>query len=303
MVSAVYDFRCNKDIFSEYDDLHKFLDTKAKKWVFQLEKGEETGYEHYQGRISLIKKTTKTGALKLLENKFNYLEPTVSAEHRKSAFYCMKEQTRIKEPESDQEYNKRKNVFIPKHLKKDVILYPFQKTISEYPNDDRKINCVIDTGGNNGKSYISQLLEIQKKGFRCPQLNDFKEILQLLCCYCMDNEIRDIGHLFFDLPRAMKKDTLRGIISAIEEIKSSGRLIDVRNHFKLWQMEKPNIWVFSNEHLDYSDLSADRWNLWTINKNKELVPYKFPSFTKDQVSDSEHDPLEYGIKKLIKIKN
>jgi hypothetical protein len=54
MVSAVYDFRCNSDIFSEYDDLHKFLDTKAKKWVFQLEKGEQTGYEHYQGRISLI---------------------------------------------------------------------------------------------------------------------------------------------------------------------------------------------------------------------------------------------------------
>lgn len=300
MVSAVYDFRCNRDLFVDYDDLHKFLDGKAKKWVFQIEKGEQTAYEHFQGRLSLIKKTTKQQALKLLENKFNYLEPTVSNEHRKAAFYCMKEQTRIKEPESDQEYNKRKNVFIPKHLKKEVLLFPFQKTISEYPNDDRKINCVVDIGGNNGKSYISQILEIKKKGFRCPQLNDFKDILQLLCCYCMDNEIRDIGHLFFDLPRAMKKDTLRGIISAIEEIKSSGRLIDVRNHFKLWYMEIPNIWVFSNEHLDYSDLSSDRWNVWTINKHKELVPYKFPSFPTDQAT-KENDPLEYGLnKKLIK---
>jgi len=288
MVSAVYDFRCNSEYFSEYDDLHKFLDGKAKKWVFQLEKGEQTDYIHYQGRISLIKKTTKSSALKLLENKFNYLEPTISAEHRKDAFYSLKEQTRQKQPESNTDYEKRKNVFIPKHLKKVVELYPFQKQIMSTNDNDRKINCVIDTKGNNGKSYISQLLEIQKKGFRCPQLNDFKDILQLLCCYCMDNEIRDLGYLFFDLPRAMKKDTLRGIISSIEEIKTSGRLIDIRNHLKLWYIESPNIWVFSNEHLDYNDLSDDRWNVWTINERRELVPYV-----------PVPDPIEYGIKRLV----
>ena len=276
MVSCVYDFRCNEENFKDYDDLHTFLSTKCKKWVFQLEQGEKTGYRHYQGRLNLIKKTTKSNVLKLTDNKFNYLEPTISKEHLKEAFYCLKEQTRLKEPESDIDYNKRKNVFIPKHLK--AITYetlrPFQKTIHDHISNDREINVVYCPKGKMGKSIISQYMEIHKKGFRCPTLNDYKDILQLLCCYCRDNEIRDIGHLFFDFPRAQCKDSLNGIISAIEEIKSSGRLIDIRNHFKIWNIESPNIWVFTNEMPPIDSLSADRWNIWTIDENYELKPYK-----------------------------
>lgn len=273
MVSAVYDFRCNSEYFDGYDDLHSFLETKCKKWVFQLEKGDKTGYLHYQGRLSLIKKTTSSNALKILENKFNFLEPTVSKEHRQSAFYCMKEQTRQKEPETDADYKNRKAIFVPDIFKKlDTELRPFQKTIRDYPLNPRKVNLLIDTKGNLGKSYLSSVMEIQKKGFRCPPMNDFKDVMQLLCNYCMDNEIRDIGHLFFDLPRAMYKGKLAGIFSSIEEILQC-RLFDLRNHFKIWYINCPNIWVYTNcVPDDLEDLSLDRWQLWEVIDN-ELVAY------------------------------
>jgi len=276
MVSAVYEFRCNEDTFADYDSLHSFLDGKAKKWVFQLEQGEQTGYRHYQGRVSLIKKTTKNGALKLLDNKFNYLEPTSTVEHRKTAFYVMKEQTRIKEPETDIDYIKRKALFIPKKFKKLLTeIKPFQQSIINHPLNERQCNLIIETAGNLGKSYLASVLELLNRGFRCPPMNDFKDVMQLLCNYCMDNEIRDLGHLFFDLPRAMYKDKLAGIFSSIEEILEC-RLFDLRNHYKRWFIECPNIWVYTNAIPNMSDLSTDRWKLWTINDKLELVPYIDP---------------------------
>ncbi len=50
---AVYDFRYSKEEKTPQDiiDLLKGI---AKKYVFQLEKGD-TGYLHYQGSLSLIK--------------------------------------------------------------------------------------------------------------------------------------------------------------------------------------------------------------------------------------------------------
>ena len=54
---ATYDFTLPKN-----DDYPDWQSVKSKvndgwwnKWVFQLERGD-TGYEHWQGRVSLIKK-------------------------------------------------------------------------------------------------------------------------------------------------------------------------------------------------------------------------------------------------------
>ena len=37
-------------------DMQKRIKKKAKKFAFQMEKGVQTGYRHYQGRMSLRKK-------------------------------------------------------------------------------------------------------------------------------------------------------------------------------------------------------------------------------------------------------
>lgn len=58
---AGYDFRYSADVSGNrvsHETIISRLKGIAKKYVFQLEEGDG-GYIHYQGRMSLIKKTTK----------------------------------------------------------------------------------------------------------------------------------------------------------------------------------------------------------------------------------------------------
>ena len=56
---ACYDFtlalRDDGDWVQQQKDIKKVLKDYAKKWAFQLEEGD-TGYKHFQGRFSLMKK-------------------------------------------------------------------------------------------------------------------------------------------------------------------------------------------------------------------------------------------------------
>jgi hypothetical protein len=102
---CVWDFRYNAETFNSVEELKNMLKGIAKKYVFQLEEGD-SGYKHYQGRLSLIKKrryNEKHLLLKLFkETPPNYLEPTVLTEATKGeAFYMTKEDTRIDGPWRD----------------------------------------------------------------------------------------------------------------------------------------------------------------------------------------------------------
>lgn len=274
-VCKVYEIRANSANFDGYDALHAYLSEKCSKWVFQLEKGEKTGYEHYQGRVSLIKKTTPEKAKKVLGDKINWSSPTTTKEHQKTAFYVLKEQTRIKEPQTEQDYKKNTIEYVPvqyKELLKEV--KPFQNSIINSKVNFRTVNCVVNGGGNVGKSYVSNVLELLNKGFRLPPLDDYKELMQLLCNYCMDNNIRQLGFLFIDIPKCASQK-MKNLYVGIEEILS-GKLWDTRNHYKKWYIDTPNIWVFCNDKPDESYLSADRWKFWSINDKLELIPYKDP---------------------------
>ena len=70
----------------------------------------------------------------------------------------------------------------------------------------------------------------------------------------------------------MNKDRLNGIYTAIEQIKK-GKLFDLRYKYKEYWIDAPQIWVFSNIEPDISMLSKDRWRLWAISDDKELVSY------------------------------
>lgn len=56
---CVWDFTIPKSAVSNIDELKDKLNIHCKKWIFQEEKGTSTGYEHYQGRISLKMKARK----------------------------------------------------------------------------------------------------------------------------------------------------------------------------------------------------------------------------------------------------
>lgn len=271
---AVWDFRANDANFTQ-SELETWLKSNCKKWTFQKEQGD-SGYIHWQGRFSLIKKRLKSVILKM-QPGFNYLEPTCKNNWLDEYFYAMKEDTRLEGPwrDSDSQPPGGAAAYIPLQYR-GLTLRPWQQKVLETATEfnSREINLIYDPQGNKGKSTVAAIAELEHNGLDMPPLNDFKELVALLCDICMDRNLRTVSPIFFDLPRAIDKTRLHGLYSAIEQVKK-GKLYDCRYHYKSWWIDSPVIWVFSNIQPDTNLLSSDRWKIWTIEDNI-LVPYEEP---------------------------
>lgn len=272
---AVYDFRYSADIEGvDSESIINQCKKIAKRFCFQLEKGDTTGYLHYQGRMSLIKKHRKNELMKLFDMipVPNYLEPTVNGVALTGdLFYVMKDETRQDGPWTD----KFEERYIPRQYRgKMETLLPWQQVVWDNRNvfDERHINMIYCPNGNKGKSTLASLCELYGDGLDVPPVNDSKELVQLVCNMCMSQNLRTPNPVMIDLPRAMDKTRLHGIYSAVEQIKK-GKLYDLRYHYKSYWIDSPQIWVFSNTRPDLEMLSADRWKIYIINDSLELVPY------------------------------
>jgi len=290
---AMYDFRISAEGLDASSIIVQ-LKKLAKRFCFQKEKGNTTGYIHYQGRFSLIKKHRKCELLKLFDVMPvpNYLEPTVNEVHyRGDMFYVMKDETRVEGPWND----KYEELFIPRQYEGLIDkLYPYQQTIYNSINqfESRQINLIYDPKGNNGKSSIAAVCELYGGGIDMPPINDMKELMQVICDECYERT-RNPGVVLIDLPRALDKTRLYGIYSAIEQVKK-GKLYDTRYHFRKWWINSPQIWVFTNIMPDLNMLSQDRWNVFTIDDNKCLIDWE--DVSPDQTLEDLEEIKKYSSK-------
>lgn len=264
---AVWEFRYNADTFDGEDALRELLKGVAKSYVFQLERGDG-GYNHYQGRLSLFKKRRKGPALRLFGEGLapNYFEPTISKEYLKGDnFYCMKEDTRIAGPWTDKDVIAPLTEQMKLFLKWDLL--PWQKSLMEETKefDLRKIDLVYDKQGNAGKSLFSEYMEYRGDSEEVPPYRLMDDIFAWVAT-------RPIKKIYImDMPRGMKKDRLGDLYSGIEVVKN-GVAYDKRYSAKKIRFSRPRIIVFTNELPILNLMSADRWNIWTID-NQELCKY------------------------------
>lgn len=271
---CMWDFRMNANDL-EYEKVVEQLKKISKKFVFQLEKGEQTGYLHYQGRMSLIKKHRKGELMKMFNDipVPNYLEPTANATYYTGdTFYVTKDETRVDGPWTEKQFI---NKYIPRQYRNMLDkLYPYQQEIFDSANvfDTRIINMIYCPNGNVGKSTIASLCELFGNGIDLPPVNDAEKLISACCDICTKKDVRNPSPIFVDLPRAMNKDRLNGIYTAIEQIKK-GKLFDLRYNYTEFWIDSPQIWVFSNIKPEMQMLSADRWRIWYINKQFELARY------------------------------
>lgn len=254
-----YDFTLPKDDYTHTDVIKLIYPSIVKKYCFQLEQGD-SGYLHYQGRISLIKKRRLNEILKLIKPVLDkiHLSPT-SNNGLDENFYVTKEDTRIEGPWK----NTDEVIYIPRQIR-GIELRPWQKSLIEKSAewDTRNINIIHDTEGNIGKSTLVTYMGVHKLGRRIPYCNDYKDILRIVM------DMPTASTYLIDMPRAINKDRLYQMYSAIETIKD-GYAYDDRYSFKEKYFDCPNIWVFTNVLPEVSMLSNDRWSYWEI-KNGEL---------------------------------
>jgi hypothetical protein len=128
---ALFEFRMNAEGLSE-ETIISCLKQLAKHYNFQEEQGETTGYLHYQGRMSLIKKARKCELMKLWEKIGltpipNYLEPASGTPSKTYDYenYGGKAATRTRGPWTEEEPQ-----YIPRQYRgKMETMFPFQKFI------------------------------------------------------------------------------------------------------------------------------------------------------------------------------
>lgn len=261
-----YDFRYNGEC--PYSEIIERIKGIAKSFVFQKEEGD-SGYIHYQGRMSLIKKRRKNELLKLMKEPPNYLEPTCNPEFIKGdAFYQLKVDTRIDGPWTD----KDEPVYIPRQVREMGPLRPFQQSIVDDADnwDTRTINLIYNQSGNVGKSRLVGYCRAHKIGRALPPVNDCKDLMRMVC------DMPTAKLYLFDMPRSMNKERLYQFYSAVESIKD-GYAYDDRYHFKEKYFDCPNIWIFSNNLPNFEYLSTDRWKIWEIDEEFKLNKMKIIS--------------------------
>jgi len=287
---SLWDLRWNADAITQSWLISKFKEV-AKKWVFQLEEGETTKYKHFQCRVSLMKKAIKSSVLKLFTDfPPNYCMPSTNETFNNQKFsYVMKEQTRLEGPWSDQD---PEPPYVPRqyqHIKK---LYPFQEDIlSGKYYDNRRINYIFDTEGNSAKSTTA-FFAYQKGGLVVPPINNANKLCEFICSkYKKLDSPKHYKLAIYDLPRAMKKDSLSELFTTIEMHKT-GYIYDTRYTGFDMMVDSPDIWVFSNDLPELSYLSMDRWRFFKIGSKHQLKEF---SLTKNKEVRDHFKDYDYGI--------
>lgn len=260
------------DKYNEENHLGKHLKEIAKGHsTFQLEESIE-GYKHWQGRIITKKQYRENEILKIAREGFlkGIHWSLTSNANKNNMDYCSKDFTRIKGPWEISKLNKVLTKQMEWFLKQE--LRPWQSQLKKLiePFDMRKIHLVYDERGNNGKSLFTEYMELEDRIYELPPYRLMDDIFQWVC------SVGGQKAFAVDMPRGMKKDKLGDFYSGIEIIKN-GVAFDKRYNAKKIRFTRPNIVVFTNELPVLNLMSLDRWVIWEIDEDHELVPYVPPA--------------------------
>lgn len=274
----VFTWNDNDHGLPEFKKLKKFLDFYAEDYVFQEEKGELTGRNHYQGLIKSKNRSRHQTVLKEFREQFG--ENSEQVQHltidrmrgtwAEAYSYCTKKETRVgelAEAVSRQQYEGNDIDFLEDPNRR----YPWQNQIHDKifesdqisikDADDREITWVFDPQGNSGKSkYIKYLCsnssDIVKVTFgTAPQLRS-----AIISC-----GIKKV--YIIDMPRTLaSEDSLPSLISTIEDLKNGFVVSVFYGKYQSLVMSPPHVYIFSNIRCPINMLSSDRWFNCEINK-------------------------------------
>lgn len=254
-MSACYVYDFTEKYGRKPEELINWCKKFNKKWGFQREIGEQTGYDHYQGRISLTKKLRLAELIKQypIEGKWSLTSEASCGERFYE--YATKEDTRVEGPWTDKDVA----LYIPRQIREITELLPWQNKVIEkiHQWDTRHIDVIVDKQGCIGKSILASYCCCHGMARKIPPLNNYKDLMCLTMC------MPTAKAYFVDMPRALDKSKQEEFFSAMESIKD-GHLWDNRYQYKEKWIDSPNIWLFTNKMPNHRLLSKDRWRFWTV---------------------------------------
>lgn len=282
-----------KDFKAAQVKLHATCQQYAKKFVYQLEKTEvkdEKGSHdnwHYQGYLNLKEKRRPKALAILLNEQFPGINIQPASANGKEALksYCMKEDTRVDGPWSDQPSLKHDDIKVIKESP-----FPYQRLILDEVKGEphhRKINWVVDTVGGHGKSSFAKFIYVNQLGLALTY-GRTSDLFNLV--FKMPKQ----RFYLFDLSRTKPKDFhTDDVYAALEGIKN-GYVVNTKYETGVWVNDPSHVWVFSNYPPLKERMSSDRWVVYYMRGDHTMftsLPPPAQSPGTLPVIDEEEDPF------------
>lgn len=235
----------------------------TREWVMQVEQGGNSGRIHVQGFVSFKQPHRRED---LQRNICRGASARPVHDRRACIEYCQKGTGRVAGPWTS------RDATIPRQYR-DIELRAWQSTIDRMSSewDTRHIDVLCDAEGGRGKSTLIGVMCGSGRGRQLPALNTGKDLLRAVASF-------PISRCYFvDLPRAIGQDAAkwREFYGAMEQLKS-GYAYDDRYKFREVRFDCPNIWIMSNAVPRLDLLSRDRWKVWEIDQDHQLVRIPIP---------------------------
>lgn len=227
---------------AQRDEILTWCKQNAKQWVFQLEKGAENGYLHYQVRVNLVERKRRLGAPDHWECNGNASPTNTKVVQGKRTFeYVMKEDTREDGPWSDKDEPR----YVPRAMRT-LELREEQQEMLDYMEvqNDRQILFVQDEG-NAGKSTFGKWLICNRAAVYIPPNCTTGQQMAGYYYSAVKDAPGKTFYVIFDIPRATNERQWREIAPTIEQIKD-GYAYDGRNAARFCLTEPPRVVVFFN---------------------------------------------------------
>jgi len=237
----------DKELDSQALELRRTLMEHCKDFIFQAEKGNETGYLHFQGRLSLTKKMRFTALKSFLGDKA-HLEGERDTDA--SARYCSKSDTRIGGPWTEKA--------IIRGLINRTTFYEWQAEIYNLTNvyaDPRKVYWYWESIGARGKSSFAKWLLINRPETLFIDEGRKGDIMHYIISSKIENW--DNPLIIFDVPRENCN-----VVSykSIESLKN-GIIFSSKYESGVKIFNIPHVVVFANFPPRIDTLSEDRWEI------------------------------------------
>lgn len=258
------------------------LRSDATHWEFSEEACPTTGRHHYQGRLVLAKKTRMGGLKQHFPALTKVHWSVTSGVNAKNFTYTHKNYTHLRGPWTDADADPAKKTDDVRIIEQ-YGLWPWQATIhasceaqkERKTRDRRCINFLVDKTGNTGKGTFKVYMAYHRAAKIMRPFANVKDFMG----FAIDNP----HHAYIvDIPRTVDQKKLREFYTGLETIKD-GVVDDTRFKHRQLIMERPCIWVFSNQDPDMKALSRDRYKCWTIEEDSlDLIEYNPPTYLCDE---------------------
>jgi len=259
----------------ERERLHEALRDLCPKFIYQYEKGEQNGREHFQGRLTLHKKLRLKNLAELLHKQYKLEGLHLSPEKDEggSTLYGSKSATRLQGPwcfpEEALPYN-------GEDLPTEDLLYPWQQALVRYCRapvlNNREIVWCCDGIGASGKSTLAKFLHFHLRA-SCHSWSDTKHTLQAV----VSEGAKKV--YVFDLTRTKPTEVGNGdLYSALESIKN-GHVRSPMYDARTLVFPPPHVIVFANHPPADATLSPDRITLVSVPPRPPSAAPPLPRFS------------------------